>query len=520
VAFQPGEVVEGRFTILEEIGRGGMGTVYRASQPAVNRLVALKVLPRHLAGDPSFYARFNREARLIAGLEHPHVLPVYDFGQHNGQAYLVTRYIEGGTLFDELRYAPLRLDRALQLINQIAAALDYAHQHGVIHRDIKPSNILIDRSGNAYVADFGIAKALETTTGLTGSGIIGTPEYMAPEQAQGYPVDGRTDVYSLGVMLFQMLTGRLPFATPQGDAISLAYKHIAELPPSPRQLNPALLPELDGVVLKALAKDPALRYPTAGGLAQAMRAVMDAEAVQRAAASLRPAVTPRPPSAPAQPAAATLSEKMVSVALAGGAAGGLMFLAGLLIAVAGAFTGANTAGGATVTAQDIGTPLVSALVVGLAAALLRLMRVMLPRSGCLSAGLHGAFGLAIGLAAAIVGYVAYLVIIPGDRIGLGVGGILGSLVAVFNLIGLSAIATSLVAGLAGPTRRARGLLWNGLAVALPLALGFAAAGPALYAAYAGSAGVPDFLRLALYFAAQPAMLVAGLVVAELAWRYD
>ncbi len=514
--FQPGEVLDGRYTILEEIGRGGMATVYKAAQPAVNRLVAVKVLPAQFAADASFYERFENEARLIAGLEHPRILPVYDFGRHRGQTYLVMRYVEGGTLFDELRRAPLHPERLLTLLAQIADALDRAHQAGVVHRDIKPSNILMDRNGNAYVGDFGIAKALEQTTGLTGSAIIGTPEYMAPEQAQGHPVDARTDVYALGIVVFQMATGRLPFSTPRGDALSLAYKQMTEAPPAPRSINPHLLPGWDGVILKALAKDPAQRYASAGQFARAMKDVYDAAvvagAVERAAADFRQQVVPEP-----EP---TVVDKLLTAALAGGLGLAGMFVVGMLITLAGAFTQPTASGGALVTIEDVGLPLVAAAIVGLAGAMLRLLRVLLRRSGCLDVGLHGALGLGIGTLSAFIGVLLYLFVTPTDTTGGGVTGLLGALLTVFNLFGFSVMGAGLGAGLAGPLGRKQPLWQNGLALVVPVVLGLVGSAFATFSAYNGSANVYDFVRLVAFFWAEPVLLVVGLAVAEVFWKFS
>ena len=516
MAFQRGEVLDGRYTLLEEVGHGGMATVYKAAQPAVNRLVAIKVLPGHLAGDPTFYERFENEARVIAALEHPHILPVYDFGRYQGQAYLVMRYIEGGTLFDELRRGPMLPERMLVLLTQIADALDHAHRRGIVHRDIKPSNILLDRNGNAYVSDFGIAKALQQTTGLTGSGILGTPEYMAPEQAQGQPVDARTDLYALGIILFQMATGRLPFSSERRDPISLAYKHIAELPPTPRSINPTLLPEMDGVILKALAKDPSLRYSSTVALARAARAVIEADmmagAVRRAAAGMRPQTAAQRP--------ASAVNKLSSAALACGLAGAAMFLTGLLIALAGAFTRPITGGGALITIEDIGTPLVAAFVAGLAAGTLRLTRVLVGLSGCLGTATQAVLGFIAGTVAAFLGYLLYLFVTPTETTGGGLFGLLGSLLAVYSLFGFSVMGVGVGAGLAGPLRRGRPFWRNGLAVALPLILGAAGTAFAAYEVYVSSNGLLEFVRLMAFFVAEPLFAVAGLAAAELNWKFE
>lgn len=202
----------GVYEITNVIGKGGMATVYRAHQTVLGRDVAVKVI-QNMGSDPARYgARFVREARTVATLSHPHILPVYDFGQEADFSYLVMKLIEGGDLGGLIRQGPLPLDKAAKLLDQVASALDYAHQRGVVHRDIKPGNILLDDEGNAVLTDFSIAQITNDSTSLTQTGvIIGTPAYMPPEQWQGTPIDSRTDIYALGVVLFDMLAGRTPF---------------------------------------------------------------------------------------------------------------------------------------------------------------------------------------------------------------------------------------------------------------------------------------------------------------------
>src|SRR5690242_1372356 len=210
----------GPYELIEEVGKGGMATVYRAYQPGVDRFVAVKVIHRSIASDASSLERFQREARLVTHLEHPHLLPIYDYNGVNDPPYIVMRYLESGTLKDVLDHGKLPHEEIIYMMRQIASALDYAHRRQVIHRDIKPSNIMIDSEGNAFLTDFGIARMAEMGSGLTQTGFaVGTPGYMSPEQGMGLDtVDGRADIYSLGVMLFQMLTGQMPYnaETPLG----------------------------------------------------------------------------------------------------------------------------------------------------------------------------------------------------------------------------------------------------------------------------------------------------------------
>jgi serine/threonine protein kinase len=259
----------GQYYITEQIGQGGMATVYKAFQPGLNRQVAVKVLPPLHAKQPGFSQRFQREARAIANLNHPNILPVHDFGQEKDTSFIAMRYVEGARTLSELMTAPLTLAQAAELIGQIAAALDYAHRQGVIHRDVKPGNVLMD--GNwALLTDFGVAKMTAASVKLTGTGVgIGTPAYMSPEQGQGQPVDHRTDIYSLGIVLFKMLTGQIPHdaETP----VAIVFKRATEPLPRPRSLNPSIPEAVERVILKALAREPEARFASAGALAAALK---------------------------------------------------------------------------------------------------------------------------------------------------------------------------------------------------------------------------------------------------------
>ncbi len=299
----------GRYEVTHELGRGGMAIVYLARDPLVKRQVAVKVLPRQFTFDPQFRTRFQREAEVVATLEHPSIVPVYDFGEHEGQPFIVMRYMAGGSLANRLGRGPLPPAEAATLFERVGAAVDHAHSHGVIHRDIKPGNILFDAQGNVYLSDFGIAKISEATAAFTGTGgIVGTPAYMSPEQVQGdKAIDGRCDVYSLGVVLFESLSGQVPYKadTPMGAA----FLHVTEPIPSLLARQPNLPPAFEAVIRRALEKDPARRFQTATELARGIQQVMRGGTVveplpgtfvERAGATyVEPAGVPAPRMAPA-----------------------------------------------------------------------------------------------------------------------------------------------------------------------------------------------------------------------------
>lgn len=261
----------GLYEIIEEIGHGGMADVYRAVQPSIGRHVAVKVLPAHFLQDRTFLERFSREVQVIARLQHPRILPIYDFGQHEGMPYIVMAYMPGGTLATRIRESGngLPLGEAVRLTEQIAEGLDFAHRQGVIHRDFKPSNVLLDTEGNVYLADFGVAKVTEATAQLTGSGIVGTPAYMAPEMARVGGVSSLVDVYALATTLYQMLTGQLPYQADTPMGVLLAH---ASMPiPDVRELRPDLPEEVQRVIELGMAKEPMDRYQSAGEIAAGLR---------------------------------------------------------------------------------------------------------------------------------------------------------------------------------------------------------------------------------------------------------
>ncbi len=262
----------GEYEVIELIGSGGMANVYRAWQAKMEREVAIKVLPTYFMQDDTFIERFNREARVIARLEHPSILPVYDFGQFADQPYIVMRYVPGVALLECIKAHPggMPLGEIQNIVDQMANALDFAHRRGIIHRDFKPSNVLIDVEGNAYLADFGIAKVTGSTLELTGSGIVGTPGYIAPEMTRKGGMTSLVDVYALGVTLFEMLTGQRPYEadTPMGTLVA----HATEPIPDIREYRPDLPAGIETVIEQAMAKDPAQRYQTARALADDLRA--------------------------------------------------------------------------------------------------------------------------------------------------------------------------------------------------------------------------------------------------------
>ena len=257
----------GPYDLTEIIRRGGMATIYKAYQPSLERYVAVKVmLPNR---DPQFASRFKREARAVAQLQHHNIVQIYDYGEQNNLFYLAMQYIDNGRSLSDVMGEPIEQVRALRLIVHILSALGYAHARGVIHRDIKPGNILLAGENWPMLIDFGIAKHLDDNLNLTMPGTaIGTPAYMAPEQAEGRPVDGRTDLYALGVVLYEMVTGQVPFDADTPMAVLI--KHVYDPPPPPRTVKPDLADSLERVLMKALSKDASQRYQTAAEMATAL----------------------------------------------------------------------------------------------------------------------------------------------------------------------------------------------------------------------------------------------------------
>jgi serine/threonine protein kinase len=248
----------GPYQIDSFIGRGGMALVYKAFHPGMNRFVAIKLLPYDLHNDQMYADLFKKEAQLITELQHPHILPVYGYGETEAYVYILMQLIERGTLFELMRGVSLTLGRIYDIISQVGSALAYAHSRGIVHRDVKPQNILIDERGSCWLTDFGISKILAVSSGLTSKGIIGTPDYMSPEQAIGKRVDARSDIYSFGVVLYEMVAGRLPFRAE--TPIATIIQHVHAEPPLPRTFDQKIPMSVEQVILKALAKDPADRF--------------------------------------------------------------------------------------------------------------------------------------------------------------------------------------------------------------------------------------------------------------------
>jgi len=299
----PDTVIDGRYQVVEHLGTGGMAEVYCAQDMQLGRKVALKLLHDRFAEDEEFVERFRREASSAAGLQHQHVVSVYDRGQAGGTSYIAMEYVDGRTLKVLVQESgPLEPARAVELTVQILRAARFAHRRGVIHRDFKPQNVIVDDEGRAKVTDFGIARAGASDMTQTGS-IMGTAQYLSPEQAQGHAVGARSDLYSIGIILYELLTGRVPFHAE--SPITVALKQVSEAPVPPSEINPAVTPELEEIVLRALQKEPERRFADADEFIAALEAassriptpaaVAAAEAAAASAAAYRPP-PPLPPS--------------------------------------------------------------------------------------------------------------------------------------------------------------------------------------------------------------------------------
>ncbi len=375
MAMQPGQTI-GRYQILSQLGVGGMATVYKAYQPSLDRTVALKVMRAGLAEDTEFRERFQREARAIARLVHPNIVQVFDFDEVDGRSFMTMQYMEGGTLKDKIAELAKTGERlppreAVRIVREVGDALAYAHGLGIVHRDVKPSNVMLTNDGKAVVTDFGIAKILSGAQ-YTQAGVgIGTPEYMSPEQGQGKTVDARSDLYSLAVMAYELLVGKVPFSADAPLAVVLS--HVRDPIPLPSMVNPSIGQATERVLLKALAKEPSERYASTSEFAAVLgRAVTEGEGGTAKtlfvsdAASVQQTVVSRgaAPAAPAAPAVPVVAAASSAVAAGGlfanrlvpiGAAIAVLLIAGGAVAVSGVFRGAPVATVAPTAAQPTST---------------------------------------------------------------------------------------------------------------------------------------------------------------------
>jgi len=280
----------GPYRVMEPLGEGGMATVYQAYQAGVDRVVALKILPQYFSKSAEFVQRFKQESYIVGRLQHPHILPIFDYGEAENYTYIAMPFIKGDTLAGLLKNSsPMPLSYIEKYITQVGSALDYAHVQGILHRDIKPSNILVDEQDNCLLMDFGIAQIAEGSNKLTKTGnIVGTPAYMSPEQGQGLPLDRRSDIYALGVILYEMATGQPPFKAE--TPVALIVKHIHSPLPIPRTVNPQLPQAVELVILKALDKIPNNRYTTAGAMIEALQTAIQSKHI----ANVQPTQTSNP----------------------------------------------------------------------------------------------------------------------------------------------------------------------------------------------------------------------------------
>ncbi len=289
MSFAIGENV-GPYRIIEQLGQGGMATVFKAYHAALDRYVAIKVLHPAFKEEPNFLSRFQREARVVARLEHPNIVPIYDFAEHNGQPYLVMKFIEGQTLKARLNEKPLTKEEAVEIVDAVGGALAYAHKEGVLHRDVKPSNVLLSPDGSIYLADFGLARMAQAgASTLSKDVMLGTPQYISPEQGQGgRDLDHGTDIYSFGVLLYEMVVGRVPFNA--DTPFSIIHDHIYTPLPLPTSLNPNVPEVVERVLLKSLAKDRKDRFEQVEQQVQAFRtAVLEGEGAFLETITLQPA---------------------------------------------------------------------------------------------------------------------------------------------------------------------------------------------------------------------------------------
>ncbi len=352
---QPGDLIADRYELEELVGSGGMSTVFRARDSQLGRRVAVKILHEHYSDDPEYVERFRREARAVARLSHPNIVTVIDRGEEDGRQFIVFEHVDGENLKElVLRNGRLPLRRALELGLAVAEGLAFAHEQGLVHRDVKPQNVLLNSEGEVKVTDFGIARSLDVEHGVTQTGtVMGTGEYLAPEQASGRPVSPATDVYSLGVVLWELLTGDVPFSGE--NFVAVALRHVHESPPDLRERRPDVPPRLAAAVERALEKDPARRFPSMSALAAELRASLaelDAEPVRAEDEGALTLIAPAPPAhAPARRVQRRRRRRPVALyallllALAGAAFAAVFLLAGSNHRRSG--TGGPSGGGST-----------------------------------------------------------------------------------------------------------------------------------------------------------------------------
>src|SRR4051812_46425569 len=284
-----GDVLSDRYELEELVGTGGMSSVYRAHDRLLDRKVALKILHDQYTADDDYVERFRREARAVAALSHPNIVTVIDRGEHENKQFIVFEYIDGENLKRLIeRRGPAPVTTALELAMQVARGLSFAHQNGLVHRDVKPQNVLLNGDGQAKVTDFGIARSMDVQHGMTQTGtVLGTSDYIAPEQAQGQRVDEHTDVYSLGVVMYELLTTEVPF--PGENFVAVAMRHINEPPPPVRDKRPDVSPRLDAAIQRAMAKNPEDRFQTMADFCRELEACL-AE-LQSGATQIAPSVS-------------------------------------------------------------------------------------------------------------------------------------------------------------------------------------------------------------------------------------
>ena len=359
---QPGDVIADRYELEELVGTGGMSSVFRAHDRQLDRRVAIKILHEHYAQDPEYLERFRREARAVARLSHPNIVTVIDRGDDGGRQFIVFEHVDGENLKElVLRSGRLPVGQALELALAIADGLSFAHQHGLVHRDVKPQNVLLSSEGEVKVTDFGIARSLHVDHGVTQTGtVLGTGEYLSPEQASGKQVSPATDVYSLGVVLWELLAGDVPFVGE--NFVAVALRHVNEPPPHLRERRTDVSPRLDAAVQRALAKDPAQRFPSMAAFAKELRACLaEPEGGIPATDSELTLITP-PPTAPARSTAqrrprsrrpARTRRRPLLWALLAVLVAGVAFAAVLLLGGGGGRTNGTSVGGSAGTAVNL-----------------------------------------------------------------------------------------------------------------------------------------------------------------------